>query len=181
MANASTSSASSSDSEEDALEIRQRAYDLLNRMGGPNSEEDVKTWPRSPAENKEAYQHRYSSYQQQQPLEQQTAGQSSRDGVSSPIISRAPSRRSTSSFTEVFINCVSDACKVASSEILSHHGSALRTGYDSLKSVVISEAEDRLFASRSKTYTPVTGSFQTIDIPVGYRGRYSDNPTQDHH
>ena len=176
MANASPSG-SSSDSDEDALEIRQRAYDLLNRMGGPNTEEDVKTWPRSPAENKEAYQYRYSSYQQQEQL----AGQPSRDRVSSPIISRAPSRSSTStsSFTEVFVNCVSDACKVASSEILGHQASVLRTGYDNLKSVVLSEAEDRLFASRSKTYTPVTGSFQTVDIPVGYRGRYSDNPTEE--
>lgn len=179
MANASSSSStdSNSDSDEDALEIRQRAYDLLNRMGGPNNEEDVKTWPRSPADNKEAYQYRYSSYQQQE----QVAGQSSRDRVSSPIISRAPSRSSTSSFTEVFVNCVSDACKVASSEILAHQGSVLRTGYNNLKSVVISEAEDRLFASRSKTYTPVTGSFQTVEFPVGYRGRYSDNPTEDRH
>ncbi len=173
MTNVSASSASSNSDDDDALEIRQRAYDLLNRMGGPNPDEDVKSWPRSPAENKEAY--RYSSYQQQ------SAGQSSRDNHSSSAINSPPanSRSSASSFAEVFVHCVSDACKVASSEILAHQGSVLRTGYHSLKSVVIPEAEERLFASRSQTYAPVTGSFQAVDIPGGYRGRYSDNPTEE--
>lgn len=174
MTNIEKPSSSGSHSDEDALEIRQRAYDLLNRMGGPNDEDDVKEWPRSPAESKEAY--RYSSYQQQQ--QQQPAGQSSQDHRSSTIESRASSHRSASSFAEVFVHCVSDACKVASSEILTQQASVLRTGYDTLKSVVIPEAEDRLFASRSKEYTPVSGSFQTVDIPLGYRGRYSDNPSE---
>lgn len=168
----------SSNSDEDAQEIRQRAFDLLNRMGGPSEKDDVNEWPQSP----EAARQSYSSYQQQ------ASGEPSRSSSSIPASIRVQSDSSSrssassaSSFTEVFVSCVSDACRMASSEILSQQGSVLRTGYDSLKSVVIPEAEDRWFASRSKTYAPVSGTYQTVDIPQGYRGRYSDNPAEQKH
>ena len=165
MPAASPSRASSSDG--DAQEIRQHAYDLLNRMGGPAEDVEDKEWPQSPGENKQPF--RYSSYQQQPQVE------ASRAKFSSPSISnaRTSASSSSSSFTEVFVHCVSDACKMATSDVL-------KTGYDSFKSAVLPEAEDRYFAARSqRTYAPVSGTFQAVDIPQGYRGRYSDNPGAD--
>jgi hypothetical protein len=158
----------SSEGEEDAQEIRQRAFDLLNRMGGPGDQDDANEWPQSPQRTRQSLASTYSSYQQQ------ATGEPSRSGIPASVHTDASSRSSassaSSSFTEVFVSCVSDACKMASSEVL-------RTGYDNLKSVVIPEAEDRWFASRNKTYAPVSGTYQTVDIPTqGYRGRYSDNP-----
>ena len=168
-----------SSSSEDAQEIRQRAFDLLNRMGGPTAHDDVNEWPQSPQlAAKQPYT--YSSYQQHQQQQFSTCNPSTRSGAIPASIqlpadssSRSSASSSSSSFTEIFVNCVTDACKMASSEVL-------RTGYHNLKSVVIPEVEDRLFASRSNTtttYAPVSGTFHTVEIPTqGYRGRYSDHP-----
>lgn len=159
MSTVSTSRGDKSD--DDGLEIRQRAYDLLNRVGGPEAGGNEKQWPESPSASNHSYQ--YSSYQQQ------AAGEASRDSFSAPL-RPTPRSSASSSFTEVFVHCVSDACKMASSDVL-------RSGYDSLRSVVIPDAEERFFAARSRnSYAPVSGTYQTVDIPQGYRGRYTDDP-----
>jgi hypothetical protein len=154
-------------------DVRQRAYDLLNRMGGPDSEEDVKEWPQSPAAAKR--QAGYSSYQQGHTADDPISRSRTQQGnFFSP---RTFSEGSSSfSLAESFVNCVSGACKLASSEVLSQPAAVLRTGYDSLRTVVLPEVEDRFFASRSKTYAPVSGTYQTVDVSQGCRGRYSDTP-----
>jgi len=161
-------------------DVRRRAYDLLNRMGGPDSEEDVKEWPLSPAANKRGVQ--YSSYQQGA-TEDQFMSSQGHDGPRSTTTSFTleSGSSSISSIAESLVNCVSGACKLASSEVLSQPASILRTGYHSLRTVVIPEAEERWFSSRSQTTTPyapvVSGTYQTVDVSQTYRGRYSDSPS----
>eukprot|EP00934_Nitzschia_sp_Nitz4_P009334 Nitzschia sp. Nitz4//scaffold168_size48592//26689//27168//NITZ4_007051-RA/size48592-processed-gene-0.37-mRNA-1//-1//CDS//3329538324//9324//frame0 len=145
------------------LQVRQKAYDLLNRLGGPTESDDKQEWPQSPPQvaTPQAYQHNYSSYQQQ------TAGETS--GIRPARLSTdssVSSHSSGSTFVDTFVVCVSDACRVASSEIFSQQGTMLRSGYQSLKSAVSSAAmpED------------VSGSYQTVRMPQrGYGERYRDN------
>lgn len=151
-------------SESTSDDVRQRAYDLLNRMGGPDTEEEVKEWPQSPAEAKKSMH--YSSYQQGDNPDRPHSDFSLNGGSSSSF-----------SLAESFVNCVSGACRMASSEVISQQASILRNGYNNLRTVVIPEAEDRWFASRSKTYEPISGTFQTVNVSQGFRGRYSDHPS----
>lgn len=165
------------------LEIRQHAYDLLTRMGGPSEKEDKSEWPQSPPEVA-----KMQSYQQQQEssYQHQTSGEGSsgrRFPDSHYGSARIADSSTSGSFVEVFVHCVSDACKVASSEILSQQGAILKTGYESFKSAVSSGpgagGGGRFPSSSVRTYEPVTGSYHSVAMPShGYQGRYSDNPNE---
>lgn len=170
--------------EVEAHEIRQRAYDLINRMGGPTEQNADDEWPEGP-EAGSSPTLGYSSYQQGQgagevnsPIAFSGSGNSlagNRDslgGLNSPPGLRRSSSAS-SSVVEVFVQCVSDACKTASSEILNQQGAILRSGYESIKSVVAPEVEERWFAA-NRSYDNVSGNYQTVNVGPGYRGRYSD-------
>lgn len=172
------------DSEESSCDdVRQRAYDLLNRMGGPDSEEDVKEWPQRPAATPKRPAQQYSSSYQRGAA---VGGSGSGSGSDHEPLSGSHGRTTSNllgssssiSLTESFVNCVSGACKMASSEAFSQQASILRTGYHNLRTVVMPESEDtRWYASRqSKTYTPISGTFQTVNVAETYRGRYSDTP-----
>ena len=178
MLAASSPDGAPDDNEESSSDdVRQRAYDLLNRMGGPDSEEDVKEWPQRPTATKQRPVQQFSSSYQRgsaAPGSDHEPLSGSHDRSTQNFLGSS----SSISLTESFVNCVSGACKVASSEVFSQQASILRTGFHNLRTVVLPESEDsRWYASRqSRTYTPISGTFQTVSVAQTYRGRYSDMP-----
>jgi hypothetical protein len=76
------------------------------------------------------------------------------------------------SFVEGFAQCVSEACKLGASEIVSQQKNILQSGYRTIKRVVVPEVEERILGSTS-SHGP-TGSYQTVNVPKAYQGRYSD-------
>lgn len=170
--------------EEEAQEIRQRAYDLLNRMGKPE-EEDAQEWPENPQVASRPTT-TYSSYQQGQATGEGTSPMAHNGGRRNSLSGNRdslgslnspsglhPSSSASSSVVDIFVRCVSDACKTASSEILNHQGAILWSGYESIRSVVAPEVEERWFAA-NRSYDSVSGNYQNVDVGAGYQGRYSD-------
>ena len=85
------------------------------------------------------------------------------------------------------VTCVSEACKLGASNMINFQ--TINSGYQTIKSAVIPEMEDRIFGNTSSHGQP-SGTFQTVDYTTtsyggggsrkgnGYvnRGRYSDIP-----
>jgi hypothetical protein len=154
--------------EEEMIKIRQRAFELINKAGGPSEEDkNSQQWPQSPQ--------KYHYYQQQQ-QQQQSAGESS--SYRSPYQQQQQHTSSSTaayqqqqypaahtadklSVTQLFVNCVTDVCKVSSSEIVSQGMSLLSSGYQS-----ISNYRD----------APLSGSYDPIDTSQhGYGNRNNHN------
>jgi hypothetical protein len=170
--------------DEEVIKIRQKAFDLINKAGGP-SDEDRKQWPQSP--KKLHYpvpqiQQRQQQQQQQQQAASQSTGERSFAGpyaeqYSSPYQQSAagsqhpPAQEAEKlSITSLFINCVSDLCKQSGKEIVQSGASILSSGYQS-----VAHYKDM----------PLQGSYDPIDTSQhGYgngnnnsntmRGRYRD-------
>ncbi|KAG7371870.1 hypothetical protein IV203_018012 [Nitzschia inconspicua] len=170
--------------DEEVIKIRQKAFDLINKAGGPSKEDrNSKHWPQSPKKLHYPIPHHI---QQQQQLQQQSAGeQSAAHSYQSPYQQSAAGQRQRQfpngqspagaheaeklSVAGLFINCVSDLCKQSSKEILQQGASILSSGYQS-----VSQYKD----------PPLHGSYDPIDTSQhGYgngnndtmmRGRYRD-------
>lgn len=165
--------------DEEVIKIRQKAFDLINKAGGP-SEEDRKSkhWPQSPKklhypvpqriqqQQQQAAGEHSAAHSYQSPYQQSAAGQ----GQQFPNnASHSAHEAEKLSVAGLFINCVSDLCKQSSKEILQHGASILSSGYQS-----VSNYRD----------TPLQGSYDPIDTSQhGYgngnsntmmRGRYRD-------
>lgn len=175
-----TPQASLEEEEDDELKIRQKAFELINKAGGPSEKDrNSKRWPQNP---KKLHYTVPQSQQQQQdaaqssgemsfagpyasPYQQSLAGQQQRH-PNSPAAHEAEKL----SVTSLFINCVSDLCKQSGKEIMQSGASILSSGYQS-----VSHYRD----------TPLQGSYDPIDTSQhGYgngnnggsmmRGRYRD-------
>jgi hypothetical protein len=166
------------ENDEDLIKIRQKAFELINKAGGP-SDEDRKSrqWPQSP--DKLQYSHQSagerssaSAPNYQSPYQQSSSSQAQRQFQQSSYYNGPAQSAHVAdklSVTELFVNCVSDVCKVSSSEIVKTGVSILSSGYQS-----IANYRD----------TPISGSYDPIDTSQhGYgngngsnrmRGRYRD-------
>jgi hypothetical protein len=175
--------------DEEGVKIRQKAFELINKVGGP-SEEDRNNhqWPQSPKKLFYPPPQNPISSQQQQQQQQQSAGEHSSAGHSyqSPYqqstvgqirqfpqdtIPRQPAQEAQQlTVTGLFINCISDLCQQSSKEILQQGATILSSGYQS-----VSQYRDM----------PLQGSYDRIDTSQhGYgngnnmdarmRGRYRD-------
>jgi hypothetical protein len=140
----------SSTSSGDALEVRQRAFDLLNRMG-PAADDDENTWPRSPS--KAGPRILLSSYQNAD----HSAATAAREAAFHVEEDEASWGGAV---VQGFVQCVSDACKLGASEIVSQNASFARSGYQTLKSVIVAEAQDRM----PSTLDRPSGSFESVPI-----------------
>jgi hypothetical protein len=167
--------------DEEGVKIRQKAFELINKVGGPSDEDrNNQQWPQSP---KKLYypppQKNLSSLQSagehsaaqsyQSPYQQSSAGQI-RHFHSDTSRQQSALEAQKLSVTGLFINCVSDLCQQSSKEILQQGASILSSGYQS-----VSQYRD----------TPLQGSYDPIDTSQhGYgngnnkdarmRGRYHD-------
>ena len=166
--------------DEEVIKIRQKAFDLINKAGGP-SKEERKQWPQNP---KKLHYPVPQIQQQQQQAASQASGERSfagpyADQYTSPYQQSAAGSQRTAaataheaeklSVTSLFINCVSDLCKQSGKEIIQSGASILSSGYQS-----VSHYRD----------TPLQGSYDPIDTSQhGYgngnnggnmRGRYRD-------
>lgn len=164
-------SSSSATAFEDEIKIRQKAFDLINKAGGPSGEEDKKQWPQSPKKYHYAHQQsagESSSYQS--PYQQSSSSSAEAARQQSSHHAQAAHTADKLSVTELFVNCITDVCKVSSSEIVNQGMSILSSGYQSLSSY-----KDQ----------PLNGSYDPIDTSQhGYgnnnsasskmRGRYRD-------
>ena len=189
-------SSSSSEEEEDdaALQVRLKAFELLNQLGGPEGDDSEagQNWPQrpsltSPIHHKKPNATVPSSYHDaaQSSYQQSSAVQPSFQNSSSSLSAQhyndeggyhyqEDRLRSSSGFVDGFVHCVSEACKMGASEIVSQQATYLKAGYQTLRSVVVPEVEERVMRATS-SHGP-TGSYQTVQIPSNaYRGRYSDS------
>jgi hypothetical protein len=167
--------------DEEGVKIRQKAFELINKVGGPSDEDrNNQQWPQSP---KKLYypppQKNLSSLQSagehsaaqsyQSPYQQSSVGQI-RHFHSDTSRQQSALEAQKLSVTGLFINCVSDLCQQSSKEILQQGASILSSGYQS-----VSQYRD----------TPLQGSYDPIDTSQhGYgngnnkdarmRGRYQD-------
>ena len=134
----------SSTSSGDALEVRQRAFDLLNRMG-PATDDDESNWPRSPRIS--SYQNPDYQYQDASPAYEVDDDDDDDDHLGAWGV-------------QGLVQCVSDACKLGASEILSQNAAFAHSGYQTLKSVIVAEAQDRV----PSTVDRPRGSFESVSI-----------------
>ncbi|KAL3902695.1 MAG: hypothetical protein SGARI_005717 [Bacillariaceae sp.] len=127
--------------DEEVIKIRQKAFDLINKAGGP-SKEERKQWPQNP---KKLHYPVPQIQQQQQQAASQSSGERSfagpyADQYNSPYQqSAAGTQHHTAaaaaheaeklSVTSLFINCVSDLCKQSGKEIIQSGASILSSGY----------------------------------------------------
>lgn len=164
-----TSSAEEEDDEE-VIKIRQKAFDLINKAGGP-SDEERKQWPQNPKKL------HYPVPQIQQQAASQSSGERSFAGpFASPYQQsdvgsqhhRPAQEAEKMSVASLFVNCISDLCKQSGKEIIQSGASILSSGYQS-----VSHYRD----------TPLQGSYEPIDTSQhGYgngnknnmQGRYHD-------
>jgi len=151
--------------DEDVLKIRLKAFDLINKAGGPSGE-DRKKWPQSP--QKLHYHHQqqtageHSSASYQSPYQQSSAGGTSSGNYPSYHSPSAAHTAEKLSVTELFVNCVSDVCKVSSSELMQQGAALISSGYQSIASY------------RDK---PLNGSYDPIDTSQhGYGNGNGNNP-----
>ena len=188
------SSSSEEGTDDAALQVRLRAFNLLNDLGGPDRDdaEAEQNWPQrpsltSPIHHKKPNATVPSSYHDaaQSSYQQSSAVQPSFQNSSSSLSAQhyndeggyhyqEDRLRSSSGFVDGFVHCVSEACKMGASEIVSQQATYLKAGYQTLRSVVVPEVEERVMRAAS-SHGP-TGSYQTVQIPSNaYQGRYSDS------
>ncbi|KAG7338651.1 hypothetical protein IV203_020727 [Nitzschia inconspicua] len=164
--------------DEEVIKIRQKAFDLINKAGGPSKEDrNSKHWPQSPEklhypvpqhiqQQQQSAGEQSAAHSYQSPYQQSAAGQRQRQFPNGQSGAHEAERLSIAG---LFINCVSDLCKQSSKEILQHGASILSSGYQS-----VSQYKD----------PPLHGSYDPIDTSQhGYgngnndtmmRGRYRD-------
>jgi hypothetical protein len=153
-----TSPSSSTSSGDDPLEVRQRAFDLLNRMG-PEADDDENTWPLSPAKGPRLI----SSYQHGA---DHRIGDAAREAAYH--VEEDEDSWGGAAAVQGFVQCLSDACKMGAAEIVSQNASFARSGYQTLKSVIVSEAQDRM--SSSSSVERPRGSFESVPVATYHRG-----------
>jgi hypothetical protein len=146
-------SSNSSTTRNDPNEIRQKALDLLNRMGGPEADDDESNWPQpiSPT-----IRVSLNSYQQEQnseatPLTMEKERyhyQEDDDGEDWGVMG-------------LWVQCISDVCKKTPT--------FARFGYEAITAVVADGIQERTKSSEPK------GSFATVPLPKSYhqQGQYS--------
>lgn len=186
------SNSSSSSEEEAALDIREKAFELLNKAGGPESTEDRSNWPQRPSltsptrpprmpPNNHRSSHptttnapSYGSYQNSSTTTTTTTARSQEEGYyyQNDDFSFPRSDSFLGMVGDKFVVCVTEACKLGASEIISQHTSFVKSGYQKVRGIVIPEVEEQIMR-RTATHGPA-GTYQTVDLPQSYQGRYSD-------
>jgi hypothetical protein len=155
MANYSDNSSSSSTARNnDPNAIRQKALDLLNRMGGPEADDDESDWPQpiiSPTRVSIL-----NSYQQPQ----------HNDSEATPLTTKERYQYQESDDGEeedwgvmgLWVQCISEVCKKTPT--------FARSGYDAIAAVVADGIQEQRTKS-SERHQP-KGSFATVPLPNSY-------------
>jgi hypothetical protein len=153
MANSDSSSSSSSNTStirNDPNEIRQKALDLLNRMGGPEADDDESDWPQpisptTPRVSLNSYQHQQNS--EATPLtmsEKERYYYQEDDGEEDWGV------------MGLWVQCISDVCKKTPT--------FARSGYEAITAVVADGIQERTKSAELNQ----KGSFATVPLPQSY-------------
>eukprot|EP00546_Thalassionema_frauenfeldii_P018175 CAMPEP_0178907584 /NCGR_PEP_ID=MMETSP0786-20121207/7451_1 /TAXON_ID=186022 /ORGANISM="Thalassionema frauenfeldii, Strain CCMP 1798" /LENGTH=187 /DNA_ID=CAMNT_0020579397 /DNA_START=103 /DNA_END=666 /DNA_ORIENTATION=+ len=153
------------ENKEEMLQIRQKAFDLLNNNEGEGTDERGK-WPENPG-NVIFYQFYQNKQQQQQQQQQQQAGEQSSGSSSMHYYQNEHSARVAEklSVSEMFVNCVSSVFQTSTTWIYNGYQSAT-TGYHYCdESPALSGAYGTIDTSqhgygKNKSYEGMVGRYQ---------------------
>ena len=139
---------------------------------GPESDDDVTTWPKQPEIKISSYQnglHDDDNNNSQRRNEE--AAYHYQDDNDNYNDSSSSYLALGGHVAQKFVQCVSDACKLGATEIINQNASFAKSGYQTIKSFAVAETQDRFVPSSIERQR---GEYENVRVVDYHRsGRYT--------